>query len=249
MWSSGPVIETEGELSGRRLGADEVLRFRCHPGLACFNSCCRDKRLTLLPYDVLRLSRALGCPSGEFLAGHAVLEIEAGSGWPALRLALAADGRCPFVAEAGCRVYRDRPTCCRIYPLARAVGLGGDGEPTEVFVVAETGGSCLGFEAPGGQTVAAWTRDQGLDEYRAANDRVAKLFLHPRRPRPLSLTEAEVHAVVMALYNPDVFRVFVARRGFAERSGLPGASVARALASDEALLELGQDWLAARLFG
>jgi len=239
----------EAELPGRRLGPDEVLGFRCHPGLACFNSCCRDKRLTLLPYDVLRLSRALGRASGEFLAEHAELEIEAGSGWPTLRLRLAADGRCPLVGEAGCRVYRDRPTCCRIFPLARGVGLDARGEPTETFVIAETGGRCLGFEVPGSQTVEAWVRGQGLDEYRAANDRVARLLLYPRRPRPLSLAEAEVHAVVMALYNLDVFREFAARPGFAERSGLPGERVTRALASDEALLELGQDWLAARLFG
>jgi hypothetical protein len=242
------MIETEAELPGRRLSPGEVLPFRCHSGLACFNSCCRDKRLTLLPYDVLRLSRGLGCRSGEFLAERAELEIEAGSGWPTLRLKLASDGRCPFVGEAGCGVYRDRPTCCRIHPLARAVRLDAGGV-AETFVVAETGARCLGFGAPGAATVEAWIGSQGLDEYRAANDRIAKLFLHPSRPRPLSLSSAEVHAVVMALYNVDVFRELVARPGFAARSGLDGASVARALASDRALLELGQDWLAARFFG
>ncbi len=242
------MIETEGELSGRRLSPSDVLPFRCHPGLACFNSCCRDKRLTLLPYDVLRLSRGLGCDSAELLAKHAELEIEASSGWPTLRLRLAADGRCPFVGEAGCSVYRDRPTCCRIYPLARAVGLDGGGAPTEIFVIAETSARCLGFDAPEAQMVEAWTRDQGLDEYRAANNRAAKLFLHPRRPRPLSLSPEELHAVIMALYNIDVFRQFVARPGFAARYELPSERVARALASGEALLELGQDWLEAQLF-
>jgi Fe-S-cluster containining protein len=242
------MIETEGELSGRRLSPGELLPFRCHPGLACFNSCCRDKRLTLLPYDVLRLARGLGRTSGELLAEHAELEIEASSGWPTLRIRLEADGRCPFVGETGCGVYRDRPTCCRIYPLARAVRLEGAGEISELFVVAETGGRCLGFDAPDGHTVEDWTRGQGLDEYRAANNRIAKLFLHPRRPRPLSLSADELHAVVMALYNMDVFREYVARPGFAARSGLESARVTRALASDEALLELGQDWLAAQLF-
>ena len=239
----------EAEPAGRRLDRGERLGFRCHPGLACFNSCCRDKRLTLLPYDVLRLRRALGPGSAAFLAEHAELEIESGSGWPTLRLRLAADGRCPFVGEAGCRVYGDRPTCCRIYPLARAVSLDGAGEPRELFVLEARPEACLGFRAPGEETVAAWARGQGLDEYRAANDRAARLFLHPRRPRPLSLAPTEVHAVVMALYNLDVFRELAARPGFAERSGLSGERVTKALASDEALLELGQDWLAARLFG
>jgi len=226
-----------------------VLPFRCHSGLPCFNSCCRDKRLTLLPYDVLRLRRALGSSSEAFLDGHAVLEIEPASGWPTLRLGLAADGRCPFVGAGGCGVYRDRPTCCRIYPLARAVGLDAEGEPRETFLVAEAGERCRGFGAPAGQTVASWVRDQGLDAYRAANDRAARLFLHPRRPRPMALAPHDVHAVVMALYNLDVFREFVARPGFAAPPGTPEAGVERALASDEALLELGQDWLATRLFG
>jgi uncharacterized protein len=242
------MIETERELSGRRLAPADPLPFRCHPGLACFNSCCRDKRLTLLPYDVLRLRRALGKSSAEFLAEHAELEIEP-SGWPTVRLRLAEDGRCPFVGEAGCGVYPDRPTCCRVYPLARAVGLDAAGEPASFFVAEDTGGRCLGFGAPGAQTVGAWARGQDLEASRAANDRLAKLLLHPARPRPLALPPADLHAAVLALYNVDVFRELAERPGSSGRLGVPAARVERALASDEALLELAQDWLARRLFG
>ncbi len=245
------MIETEAELSGRRVDAGDPLAFRCHPGLACFNSCCRDKRLTLLPYDVLRLSRGLGVRTDAFLARHAELEIDPGSGWPTVRIRLADGGPCPFVRESGCGVYPDRPTCCRIYPLARGVALGSDGEPTERYEVTDTRGRCLGFSEPaaGGATVREWSRGQGLEPYRAANDRAARLFLHPRRPRPMALTEPERHAAVMALYNADVLREFVARPGFAARWRISPDAVAGALADDEALLALGQDWLAARLFG
>jgi hypothetical protein len=243
------VIETEGELPGRRLRRDEALPFRCHPGLPCFNSCCRDKRLTLLPYDVLRLSRALGRSSDAFLAEHGELEIEPASGWPTLRIRLSADGRCPFVRAEGCGVYRDRPTCCRIYPLARAVRLGTDGEPVEFLLIDAKEERCGGFGAPATGSVDEWTRSQGLDAYRGPNERFARLLLHPKRPRPLSLSPEDVHATVMALYNPDVFRAFAARPGFAARSGIEEVGVARALGSDEALLALAQDWLAARLFG
>jgi Fe-S-cluster containining protein len=242
------VIETEAELSGRRLTRDAPFPFRCHPGLACFNSCCRNKRLGLLPYDVLRLSRALGLGSDAFLARHATLELEPASGWPVVRIALGDDGRCPFVRAEGCAVYADRPTCCRIYPLARAVRLAPDGAPTEVLLVDATEGRCGGFGAPAAGTVDAWTRGQGLEPYRAPNERAARLFLHPRRPRPLALSDADVHAVVMALYNPDVFRRFASRPAFAAESGLGAARVEEGLRSDEALLALGQDWLAARLF-
>jgi Fe-S-cluster containining protein len=247
-WSNAGVIEAGSDLSGRALSPGDAFPFRCHAGLACFNTCCRDKRLMLLPYDVLRLARGLRIGTDELLAAHADLELDPGSGWPALRIRLAADGRCPFVGEAGCTVYRDRPTCCRIFPLARAVRLDG-GEPREILLAGDDGGRCGGFDAAAGGTVAEWIRGQGLDAHRAANDRVARLFLDPRRPRPLALDPADVHATVMALYNLDVFRRFVAAPGFAARHGLPEDRVRGALASAEALLELGQDWLAARLFG
>ncbi|HET8540006.1 MAG TPA: YkgJ family cysteine cluster protein [Anaeromyxobacter sp.] len=243
------MIEREGELPGRRLGRGDPLPFRCHAGLPCFNSCCRDKRLTLLPYDVVRLSRALGLASGAFLAAHGELEIDPASGWPTLRIRLSADGRCPFVRPEGCGVYEDRPTCCRIYPLARAVGLGAGGAPVEVLVVDATRDRCGGFDAPAAHTVDEWMRGQGLEAYRGPNERVARLLLDPRRPRPMSLSPEDVHAVVMALYNADVLREFVARPGFAARSGLDEERVAQALRADEDLLALGQDWLAARLFG
>lgn len=242
------MIEARSEVSGRRLGPADPLAFRCHPGIACFNSCCRNKRLGLLPYDALRLRRALALRSDELLAAHAELELEP-SGWPTVRIRLADDGRCPFVHAEGCGVYRDRPTCCRIYPLARAVSLDAAGEPTSFFVAEDTGGRCLGFGAADAPTVDGWARGQGLDAYRAANDRLTRLLLHPRRPRPLSLAPAELHAAVMALYNVDVFREYAARPGFAAEAGVPGTRVEGALASDEALLELGQDWLARRLFG
>jgi Fe-S-cluster containining protein len=243
------VIETEAELGGRRVAREAPFEFRCHPGLACFNSCCRNKRLGLLPYDVLRLSRALGLGSDAFLARHGTLELEPASGWPVVRIALADDGRCPFVRADGCAVYADRPTCCRIYPLARAVRLAPDGAPAEVLLVDAAEDRCGGFGAPAAGTVDAWTRGQGLDAYRAPNERAARLFLHPGRPRPLALSSADVHAVVMALYNVDVFRSFAARPRFPSESGLDAERVSEALRSDEALLALGQDWLAARLFG
>lgn len=242
------MIETDGDLAGRRLDPTAPFPFRCHPALACFNACCRDKRLTLLPYDVLRLARALRRPTDEVLASYGTLEIDPRSGWPALRIALAADGRCPFVGGRGCAVYEDRPTCCRIYPLARAVSLDAAGEPHDIILVETSPRGCLGFD--GGDpatTVEAWAAGQGLAPYRAANDRMARLFLHPRRP--LSLSSEQVHAVIMALYNLDVFRRAVARPDFGARFGLDDAVVARALSSDEALLDLGQDWLTVQLFG
>ena len=30
---------------------DSTFQFRCHPGIACFNACCKDIDITLTPYD------------------------------------------------------------------------------------------------------------------------------------------------------------------------------------------------------
>ena len=35
-------------------------RFACHPGVVCFTECCRDLKLLLTPYDVIRLKNRLG---------------------------------------------------------------------------------------------------------------------------------------------------------------------------------------------
>ena len=53
------MIETEAQLQGCRLEPGQEFHFACHPGLACFNTCCAHKRLPVLPYDLLRLRRGL----------------------------------------------------------------------------------------------------------------------------------------------------------------------------------------------
>lgn len=242
------MIETEDQVTGRRMKPSETFRFQCRPDLDCFNTCCRNKRLMLLPYDVLRLRRSLSLPSQQILAELAELELDPNSGWPALRLKLQDDGRCPFVRTHGCAVYPHRPGCCRIFPLARAVALGQAGQPPhEFFVVTETRG-CLGWDEPRDITVQQWIEEQGLEDYRKANNRLLSLLMHPHRPRPMELSERQVHGVVMALYNLDVFREAVTLDGFARRFGLEQERLEAALLSDESLLELGQDWLSSQLF-
>ena len=37
------------------LDPDDTIGFACHPGVPCFNHCCRDLNQALTPYDVLQL--------------------------------------------------------------------------------------------------------------------------------------------------------------------------------------------------
>lgn len=242
------MIERADNLQGRRIAPGERFRFRCAPDLECFNSCCKNKRLILYPYDLLRLCRGLGLPSAQVLEEHVLLEVDPDSGWPAPRIALREDGRCPFVSDAGCGVYAHRPTCCRIFPLARALAPTAAGGHEE-FYFADEGVECFGWRQDRELTLEQWIEEQGLAPYHAANNSAARFFMHPRRRRPMALSERQFHGVLMALYNLDIFRQAVAQDGFAGRFGLPLDRVEAALGDDEALLVLGQDWITAQFFG
>lgn len=243
------MIESQDQLPGQRLEPDHVFRFSCGPHLACFNTCCANKRLPLLPYDLLRLRRSLGLSSAELLERHAEMDLDPVSGWPVLRLRLTAEGRCPLVTPQGCGVYADRPAACRTYPLARAVRPDAQGRRVEEVFLRQETPACLGWEAPRALTPRMWVEDQGLAPYQAANDALLPLFCHPRRQGRLELRPPQIHAVILALYNLDQWRQVVARPGFADAQGLEPEAVEAALASDEALLDLGRDWLLTQLFG
>ena len=49
---------------------DGKFQFHCHPGVACFNACCKGIDIALTPYDILRLKNRLGISSTEFLVRH-----------------------------------------------------------------------------------------------------------------------------------------------------------------------------------
>lgn len=242
------MIEQGGNLPGRPIAPGESFRFQCGPELACFNSCCRDKRLLLLPYDVIRLCGALDLPSSRLLAEYVDMEMDPGSGWPALRLRLTPDGRCPFVGENGCAVYPHRPMVCRAHPITWAVRPGKGGAPEEIYLGDKRGG-CLGWDRRREHTIASWLEDQGLSPYQKANRELLPLWFHPARKGHMDLTQQQIHAVIAALYNLEMFAQAAARPGFAESCGLDHKRVQAALEDPERLLLVGRDFLLARLFG
>jgi Fe-S-cluster containining protein len=77
--------------------------------------CCRDKRITLTPYEIARLARALGVSTRE------VLLTGTSEGGTALRFAEGPGGACVYLEGARCAVHEGRPLACRLYPLGRQV--------------------------------------------------------------------------------------------------------------------------------
>ena len=53
------LSELTADGRGRLITDADTFTFRCHPGISCFNLCCRNLNLFLHPYDVVRLKKNL----------------------------------------------------------------------------------------------------------------------------------------------------------------------------------------------
>jgi len=114
--------------------------------------CCRDKVITLSPYDVIRIARAAGVGTDEAVARYTTRR---GS-----LLRFLPDGRCAALAGSRCTIHQGRPLACRLYPLGleRAPGADGGGY-VERFVRLEPAVGSLGVYGVAG-TVAEFLDGQ-----------------------------------------------------------------------------------------
>lgn len=234
------------------LEPDRGFRFACTPQAPCFNACCRELCQALSPYDALRLRGALGLSGAELVGRYGRIRPGPGSGMPVLILA-PADRRstaCPFVADAGCRVYADRPASCRTYPLvrlarrSRATGA----VTSDYFLLREP--HCRGFTADAPRrTAAEWVADQGLAAYDRWNDRLLELISLKNRRLPGALPTALYDEIAGALYDLDGFRERFFRRALPPRPAPPfdEPEAAAERSAELALLAAAFDWAAARI--
>lgn len=224
--------------------------FACHPGVPCFNACCRDLNLLLTPYDVLRLRKGLGLDSASFLQRHAAVSTYPDTGFPMLHLRMSQDegNPCPFVSPAGCTVYQDRPSACRTYPIGCARRYSPERRTiTEHFFLVRED-HCRGFAEQQSWCIATWTQDQGLEPYTASNNRFSLLMaaikatgrtLHPR------------HATMclLALYQVERFQTFLREMKVLEKVRLSQEERETVLTDAAYCLDFAMDWLELTLFG
>jgi Fe-S-cluster containining protein len=225
-------------------------RFACGPAVTCFNACCRDLNQYLTPYDILRLKTRLGMDSGQFLARYAAIHDGPETGLPVvtLRPKVEPGDPCPFVSPRGCRVYEDRPSSCRTYPLMRmAVRDPATGRIAERFFLLKEP-HCRGFSQETRQTVAAWMAHQQLTVYNEMNDRMLALISLKRRHRPGPLDLRARRLFIMGLYDLDDFRrrVFAPELHGDDRFDPDLRQAARE--DDTALLQLAMEWVERELF-
>ena len=149
----------------------------------------------------------------------------------------------------GCRVYEDRPSSCRAYPVARAISRNREtGGITEHFAIIREA-HCKGFSEEGTRTVREWIDGQGLPVYFSMNDRLMVIISmkNQLRPGPLDLKDRLLFRT--ALYDLDAFRRQVIGNSLLEPLGIDAAEMDAIVSDDERLLEWGHRWVAFALFG
>ena len=234
------------------LRLDSRMRFDCHPGVACFNACCRSTDITLTPYDVLRLKRRLGMDSRAFVAACTYPFDMDAQGMPGLKLAhQPGTSECIFLEEGGCGVYEDRPAACRYYALGNMGVRRKDASRVDdlYFLVKEA--HCLGHAEPRTQTVAEYRREQGVDVYDRMNREWRDLVIRKRSSGPTVGRPSARSLQLFALcsYDLDGFREFVSGRGFREIFDLDEDAVDGLQADEDALLAFAFRFLKQVLFG
>jgi len=234
----------------KRLQLFDSFAFSCNKDLTCFNTCCGNKHLPLTPFDVLRLKCALNMHSDDFLTGYTVYQLDPISGFPIISLKMRDDSKalCPFVTPEGCSVYHDRPTACRLYPLGWAAGRSGSQARWEGFFFMLDTPNCLGIEEKKIWTIAEWRDNQGLLPYIKMNDSMLDVVLHSRRDRKRPLDERQLQKVMVACYNPDVFREFVFNTRFLELYEIDEKTRLKIRDDETELLKLGFAYLRKTLF-
>ncbi len=233
------------------ISIDEHFQFQCTSDVACFNACCRDLNQFLTPYDILRLKTHLGLRSDEFIEKYTTQHIGPETGLPVLTLSpvRSADLQCPFVTACGCSVYADRPSSCRVYPVARAISRNRKtGKVSEHFALIREP-HCLGFQQSTTQSVRQWLESQTLDAYNQLNDLFLEIISLKNRCRPGPLDLRSKLVFHIALYDMDAFRVQIFQNGLVDDLSLD-PELLEVIKSDEVeLLKFGHRYVKAQIFG
>lgn len=234
-----------------RLSEDSKFCFKCYPGVPCFNDCCGDVNIFLTPYDIIRLRKNLGITTEEFLKKYTISPFDKNLKYPVVMLKMEENEKksCPFVSEAGCDVYEDRPWACRMYPLGLASPKEADKGKEDEFYFLLKEDVCKGFEESYEQNVAEWLEDQGIKEYNQMGEYFKEFTLHDFFQKGGNLPPEKIEMFFMACYNLDTFRRFLFGSSFFDKIEIDEETKAKLKEDDFELMKYGFDWLRFAVFG
>lgn len=227
-----------------QLRLEDEFTFACHRGLECYTSCCRDVTIMLTPYDVLRLSRAIGLTTTEFIDKYTQVVQLPNKVLPMVQFRMndADDKKCHFVRPHGCQYYEHRPWACRMFPLDE-FSKGG-------FQVVTNPQRCHGLAKGDSWKVRDWLMDQGATQSKEMDGGYESLVAHEFMNRPVDIDNPKVQQMLLlALYDLDRFREFVFKSSFLERFDLDQDTIDAAKMDDLALLDLAYAWVRFGLLG
>jgi Fe-S-cluster containining protein len=246
-------IEEIDKLPGIRIKEGDTFCFRCHPGVKCFNRCCRNLNLFLYPYDVLRLKQALEITSDEFLDNYVDIVMRPANHFPdvLLRMADNAEKTCPFLTEAGCAVYHHRPDTCRTFPIEQGLRYDAYRKRDQPVFFFHPPDFCLGQNETEEWTIPEWIEDQDAAQYHKMTIRWSKIKrLFQTDPWGLEGPEGpRAKMAFMATYNIDKFREFVFESSFFKRYQVKSILRRKIKTDDPALMKFGFEWLKVFIWG
>lgn len=245
-------VPYESPVQPHQLRAEDEFQFDCHPGVPCFNACCKNIEIQLTPYDILRLKRRLGVTSDEFVARYTMPFEMDQHGMPGLRMATKPGTKaCVFLEESGCSVYSDRPTVCRYYALGNMGVRKKDSAVVEeaYFLVKEP--HCKGHLEPKTQTVDEYRKAQGADLYDQMNREWRDIIIKKRTSGPTigRPSDRSMQLFDMCSYDMDSFRDFIQSPGFRGLVALDPDELQELIADEEKRLAFAFRFLKQVLFG
>jgi len=240
-------------LPGRRLAPDDTFSFQCHPNISCFNRCCRNLNLFLYPYDVIRLKNRLNLTSDRFLDEHVDIVLRKSNFFPEVLLRMAEDeGRtCPFLSDAGCTVYPDRPDTCRTFPLEQGVFYDAECNTSNVIHFFRPPDFCMGQHEKKLWTPQSWAQDQEAVVYNKMTARWSELKrLFQSDPWGSQGPEGpKAKMAFMATYNMDQFRDFLFKSSFLKRYKVKSKVLKQVRSDDVELMAFGFEWVKFYVWG
>ncbi|MDO9265047.1 MAG: YkgJ family cysteine cluster protein [Desulfosalsimonadaceae bacterium] len=249
------LVETDNlsDVRGRMIKDTDTFAFRCHPGVSCFNKCCRNLNFYLNPYDIIRLKQNLNIPSDAFIENYTDIVLRPGHYFPdvLLRMADNPEKTCPFLTDTGCRVYADRPHTCRAFPVEHGLYVDAEKNATQLVHFFRPPEFCEGRHENTVWTLKTWEADQEAAFYNqmtAAWANVMRLF----QADPFGGQGPEGQKgrmAFMAAYNVDAFRKFVLNSTFLQRYKIQAGLRMRVKTDDVAVFKLGMAWIKMFLLG
>ncbi len=245
-------VPYESPVQPHQIEASDEFQFDCHPGVSCFNECCKNIEIQLTPYDILRLKRRLGITSDEFVANYTIPFEMDHHGLPGLHMATKPGSQaCVFLEESGCSVYEDRPTVCRYYALGNlGVRKTGSAVVEEAYFLVEES-HCKGHFEPKKQTVDAYRKSQGVDQYDTMNREWRDIIIKKRTSGPAigAPSARSMQLFDMCSYDIDSFKTFIQSPRFRKLIALEDEEFEELVDDEDKRLAFAFQFLKQVLFG